>query len=117
MTSTIHPNMFDEILETQAFDDKKKVFFSAFSQFYLPHFSSYKNVLRCKTKRSGENVPCSHTGDNTTQWPVEVKPKGAEVGDGWRVDLATDERGQTAAVILYLRNKHVVELLKWNDLR
>mgnify|MGYP000581929294 CR=1 FL=1 len=73
--------------------------------------------MRCKGKRSGENVPCSYSGDNTTQWPVEIKPQGPAVEDGWRVDLATDESGQTAAVILYLRNKHVVELLKWNDLR
>ena len=79
--------------------------------------SSSKKVLRCKNKRSGDSVPCSHTGDNTTRWPVEVNPQGVEIDDGWRVDLATDERGQTAAVILYLRNKQVVELLKWNDLR
>ena len=46
-----------------------------------------------------------------------MTPPAGEVPDGWRVDLATDERGETAAVILYLRNKYVVELLKWNDLR
>ena len=43
--------------------------------------------------------------------------EAAEVEDGWRIDLATDERGQTAAVILYIRNKFVVEILKWNDMR
>ena len=53
----------------------------------------------------------------TISWPVQSRPSRQAVEDGWRVDLATDERGETAAVILYLKNKFVVELLKWDDLR